>query len=68
MDSLKQFFTPTLILDETILDNNILKMANIAKQKNITLRPHVKTPKSLPIVKKLLQQNAYPSMDSVSRI
>jgi D-serine deaminase-like pyridoxal phosphate-dependent protein len=51
-------FTPALLLDEAILDNNIQRMADYAASKNMMLRPHAKTPKSLPIVKKLLVHNA----------
>lgn len=49
MDNLLNFDTPCLLLDREILRNNIGKMADRCRQLGVALRPHVKTPKSLPI-------------------
>ena len=43
--------TPTLVLDLDVLEKNIATAAQIAKHKNINLRPHFKSHKSVNIAK-----------------
>ena len=37
--------TPYLLIDGTQLERNILRMANVARENGVALRPHVKTHK-----------------------
>jgi len=50
--------TPALIVDEQQLQQNIEKMQELAKAKNVRLRPHIKTHKSIHISKLLLNHGA----------
>jgi D-serine deaminase-like pyridoxal phosphate-dependent protein len=43
--------TPTLLLDKGILMENIRKMGDFARRNNVSLRPHIKTHKSVEIAK-----------------
>ena len=45
--------TPALILDETIMQANIDRMAARAKALGVPLRPHLKTPKSVKVAERL---------------
>ena len=55
---LNEMQTPALILDRRIMDRNIDRMAVNAERLGVPLRPHAKTPKSLPVVQQLLKRNA----------
>jgi D-serine deaminase-like pyridoxal phosphate-dependent protein len=50
--------TPTLVLDETILDANIARMAKSTAHTGLALRPHVKTHKSIEIARRQLGAGA----------
>ena len=54
----KELDTPTLLLDKRILLENILKMSDFAKEKNVNLRTHIKTHKSVEIAKMQLEHGA----------
>ena len=49
MHNLSTLDTPCILLDRDILQKNIDKMADRCRELGIALRPHVKTPKSLPV-------------------
>lgn len=44
-----QLNTPVLMLDRTLLDANLVKMAAFAKRHGLVLHPHAKTHKSVDI-------------------
>lgn len=50
--------TPCIIIDERKMEQNIRKMAQIAKKNGVQLRPHVKTHKMPEIAKKQLAEGA----------
>ena len=50
--------TPSLILDLDLLDANIAQMARLCAERNIALRPHAKTHKSIEIAKRQLAAGA----------
>lgn len=50
--------TPCIIIDQKRMDQNILAMANMAKQFNVKLRPHVKTHKIPSIALKQCEKGA----------
>ncbi len=50
--------TPSLILDLPKLDRNIERMADCCRRLGVSLRPHVKTPKSLPVAARLAAAGA----------
>ncbi|MEM7736276.1 MAG: alanine racemase [Deinococcota bacterium] len=52
--SLAELETPCLLLDETKLEHNITRMHEHLATFNVPLRPHVKTPKCLEVVRKSL--------------
>ena len=52
--------TPCLIVDKQKLDNNCAKILKRCKDLNIALRPHVKTPKSINIVRIALNNKVGP--------
>lgn len=41
--------TPCLLLDLDIMQRNIASMANRTRHLGVALRPHIKTPKSIPV-------------------
>lgn len=45
--------TPTLVLDEAKLLRNVQRLAERASQLNVTLRPHLKTAKSIEVARRL---------------
>src|SRR5690349_18437765 len=47
--------TPALILDRTRLDRNIARMREHLTKLRVSLRPHVKTAKSIDVVKRVLK-------------
>ncbi len=47
-----QIFTPALLLDIDILENNLQAMQNLASKHRVSLRPHIKTHKCIEIAKK----------------
>jgi D-serine deaminase-like pyridoxal phosphate-dependent protein len=50
--------TPTLVLDEAILNANIANMAHFTARAGLALRPHVKTHKSVEIARRQLAAGA----------
>src|SRR3954466_9348606 len=48
--------TPALILDRNILDRNIARMRERLTELRTTLRPHVKTAKSMDVVRRALER------------
>jgi len=50
--------TPALVIDEPILDRNIERMARLAAEHGVALRPHAKTHKSPAIAAKQIAQGA----------
>lgn len=55
---LEQVATPSLVLDLPTLDRNIARMADRCRELGVGLRPHVKTPKSLPVAARLAAAGA----------
>ena len=47
--------TPALILDRTRLDRNIARMREHLNELGVALRPHVKTAKSMDVVRRVLE-------------
>jgi D-serine deaminase-like pyridoxal phosphate-dependent protein len=58
MTSLAHAETPALVLDRRKLEDNILRMSQRAQALNVTLRPHLKTAKSVDIARLLAAQGA----------
>jgi D-serine deaminase-like pyridoxal phosphate-dependent protein len=50
--------TPTLVVDESVLDANIARMAEFTARVGLSLRPHVKTHKSIEIARRQLAAGA----------
>lgn len=57
-DDLMDLPTPCLVLDRPRLLHNINRMHDRAAELGVTLRPHVKTPKSIDVARLLLQRQA----------
>jgi len=55
---LSDISTPALVLDKDKLEKNIVAMESVAMRLGVPLRPHGKTPKCLPIAKRLMQGGA----------
>lgn len=53
MASVSELQTPCLLLDSDIMQRNIASMANRARLLDVALRPHIKTPKSIPVARAL---------------
>lgn len=49
MASIAELQTPCLLLDVDIMQRNIALMASRARHLGVALRPHIKTPKSIPV-------------------
>jgi D-serine deaminase-like pyridoxal phosphate-dependent protein len=49
MASISELQTPCLLLDLDIMQRNIALMANRTQHLGVALRPHIKTPKSIPV-------------------
>ena len=60
MNDLNNVETPCLILDKSKLYKNCLLLRERCKNLNITLRPHVKTPKSIEIARIALDKKSGP--------
>jgi D-serine deaminase-like pyridoxal phosphate-dependent protein len=50
--------TPVLLLDRTVLDHNIARMREHLTALRMTLRPHVKTAKSMEVVQRALEKRS----------
>ena len=59
--------TPALLLDRTLLDHNIARMREHLTELQMTLRPHVKTAKSMEVVQRALEKRSG-GIDEPSRI
>lgn len=57
-DFLREVDTPRLLVEEGILQNNLERIAKIAKENNIKLRPHAKTHKSTEVARRQLRSGA----------
>lgn len=57
--TLNAIATPALVLDLPKLERNIERMADCCRRLGIGLRPHVKTPKSLPVAARLAAAGAF---------
>ncbi|MBM3484078.1 MAG: DSD1 family PLP-dependent enzyme [Alphaproteobacteria bacterium] len=53
-----KLITPALVLDLDALEHNIAAMQAFARSKNVTLRPHVKTHKSVEVARRQLAAGA----------
>ena len=58
MNSLREVATPALVIDEGIMQANIDRMAMCARELDVPLRPHGKTPKSVEVARRLLKRQA----------
>ena len=47
--------TPALLIEKSVMENNISRMQKIANDNNVNLRPHTKTHKSPDLARKQLQ-------------
>lgn len=54
----KEIDTPCLVVEQDILEANLARIAKLAAEKKISLRPHAKTHKSIEIARKQLQSGA----------
>lgn len=50
---LTDLFTPALVLDAGRLDRNVRRMTAACDRLGVALRPHIKTPKALPVAERL---------------
>jgi 3-hydroxy-D-aspartate aldolase len=50
--------TPCLIIDQDLLEQNLIKMQNLADNKGKKLRPHAKTHKCISLAKKQIECGA----------
>lgn len=57
-ESRRKLQTPALVVDLDILERNIAKMADFARTRGITLRPHAKTHKSAEIARRQIAAGA----------
>jgi 3-hydroxy-D-aspartate aldolase len=53
-----QLSTPVLVVDREALDRNIMRMADAARARNVALRPHAKTHKSVEIARRQIAAGA----------
>jgi D-serine deaminase-like pyridoxal phosphate-dependent protein len=53
---LAQLETPALVLDPVRMDRNIARMRERIQRQGVTLRPHVKTNKSIDVARRMLEQ------------
>ena len=60
IQNLEELDTPCLILDKSLLEKNCFKARKKCLELNTTLRPHVKTPKSIEIAKIALDNQKGP--------
>ena len=60
INNLDELNTPCLILDKNILEKNCNKAREKCRELNTTLRPHVKTPKSIEVAKIALGEEIGP--------
>jgi D-serine deaminase-like pyridoxal phosphate-dependent protein len=54
----ESFITPVGVVDEDVMERNLARMANIAAQGSVKLRPHAKTHKSSEIARRQLAHGA----------
>ena len=50
--------TPALVLNAEVMNTNIQRMAKRCRDLGVALRPHVKTPKSIPVVRVMSEAGA----------
>ena len=64
---LAQLETPALLLDPVRMDRNIARMRERIQRHGVTLRPHVKTNKSIDVTRRMLEQALGPVTVSTLR-
>ena len=64
---LAQLETPALLLDPARMDRNIARMRERTRHHGVTLRPHVKTNKSIDVTRRMLEQPLGPVTVSTLR-
>ena len=67
MPTLAQLETPALLLDPVRMDRNITRMRERIRRHGVTLRPHVKTNKSIDVTHRMLEQRPGPVTVSTLR-
>ncbi len=67
MQKLSQLETPALLLDPDRMDRNIARMRDRIHRYGLTLRPHVKTNKSIDVTRRLLEHSRGPVTVSTLR-
>lgn len=55
-ETLNTVATPNLILDRSTLECNVKRMAQAARRLGVSLRPHLKTPKSFPVAELMKEE------------
>ncbi|MGI6037285.1 MAG: alanine racemase [Limnochordia bacterium] len=55
MDYRRAVETPALIIDEDVMERNLAKMMELAREAGVKLRPHAKTHKSVALARRQLQ-------------
>src|SRR5256885_13551611 len=53
-----QLSTPVLVIDREALDRNLARMADYARGRNVVLRPHAKTHKSVDLARRQIAVGA----------
>ena len=67
MPTLAQLETPALLLDPVRMDRNIARMRERIRRHGVTLRPHVKTNKSIDVTHRMLEHRPGPVTVSTLR-
>ena len=67
MPTLAQLETPALLLDPVRMDRNIARMRERIRRHGVTLRPHVKTNKSIDVTHRMLEHRPGPLTVSTLR-
>jgi D-serine deaminase-like pyridoxal phosphate-dependent protein len=65
--SLAELVTPCLLLDKQRMDRNIARLKKRLQRMNVTLRPHLKTAKSVDVARRLMNTPAGPATVSTLR-
>ena len=67
MPKLSQLETPALLLDPHRMDRNITRMRDRIRRHGVTLRPHVKTNKSIDVTRRMIEHSRGPVTVSTLR-
>jgi D-serine deaminase-like pyridoxal phosphate-dependent protein len=68
MTTLRNIETPALVLDRTVLDQNLARMQARMDARGVGLRPHVKTTKSIDVLRRTAIAGALPGPITVSTL